>query len=89
MTAANRHHAGSPPVGTLFAERWMPIDLSLMRRIGQQLPEVQTQPDVVAPDAAGGAARLYDAGVRDLRLGVCRDVDNAAALERKVIGHAA
>ena len=66
----------------------MPIDVSLVRRIGQQFPEVQTQPDVVAPDAADGAARLYDARMRDVRLRVRRDVDDAAALEREVVRHA-
>jgi hypothetical protein len=64
---ASRRHAGSPPVGTLFAERWMPIVVRLVRRVGQQLPEIQTQSDVVTPDAAGGTSRLYHPGVRHLR----------------------
>jgi hypothetical protein len=88
VAEANRRHAGSPSVGILFAERWMPIDVRLVGRVGQQLPQIQAQPDVVTPDAAGGAARLYDASVRDLRLGMRRYVDDAAALKREVVRHA-
>jgi hypothetical protein len=58
-----------------------------VRWVRQQLPQVQTGADLVVPVGAVAATRFDDAGVRDVGLGVARDVNNAAALQREAVRH--
>ena len=59
-----------------------------MPGIRQDLPEKQSQADLVPPDIALRGARLDDPRVRDPRRRMTRDIDDTTALEDEVVRHA-
>lgn len=60
------------------------LDLPEVRH---DLPEGQSKADFVLPNATPGIAPLDDARVCDSRERIARDVDEAPAPEREVVGH--
>ena len=49
----------------------------------QDFPEVQPQPDFMAPDLTAKTPRFDDASVGDPSVGIARNVHDAAALKRE------
>ena len=60
---------------------------SPVRRVGKKLPQVQAPPDFVFPRRAPRSPGFENPRMRQAGPGVARDVDDAAALEREVVGH--
>jgi hypothetical protein len=58
-----------------------------VKRLRQQLPHIEAQADFMAPDGTRRAVRFDDTRVRDARVRVARDVDDAAARQGKVVRH--
>jgi len=51
----------------------------------QDVPEVQPQPDFMAPVVTAQAQRFDDASVSDPSVGIARNIHDAAALERESV----